>query len=78
MKLTNCDFFLATVIFGDIAGFTAWSSQREPPQVFMLLESIFGAFDKIAYKHGIFKVETVSFLGADVVALSVLYVHTFS
>lgn len=44
----------------------------------MLLESIFGAFDKIAYKHGIFKVETVSFLGADVVALSVLYVHTFS
>ena len=24
----------------------------------MLLESLFGAFDKIAYKHGIFKVET--------------------
>lgn len=48
-----------TVIFADIAGFTAWSSAREPHQVFILLESIYGAFDKIAYRHGVFKVETV-------------------
>ena len=48
-----------TIVFADIAGFTAWSSAREPPQVFMLLESIYGAFDKIAYRHGVFKVETV-------------------
>eukprot|EP00980_Cylindrotheca_fusiformis_P023101 scaffold10116_cov127-Cylindrotheca_fusiformis.AAC.3 len=48
-----------TVVFADIAGFTAWSSAREPQQVFVLLETIYGAFDKIAYRHNVFKVETV-------------------
>lgn len=48
-----------TVVFADIAGFTAWSSAREPRQVFTLLETIYGAFDKIAYRHNVFKVETV-------------------
>eukprot|EP00980_Cylindrotheca_fusiformis_P005841 scaffold1228_cov119-Cylindrotheca_fusiformis.AAC.8 len=48
-----------TVVFADIAGFTAWSSAREPQQVFVLLESIYSAFDRIAYRHGVFKVETV-------------------
>eukprot|EP00980_Cylindrotheca_fusiformis_P015107 scaffold4170_cov79-Cylindrotheca_fusiformis.AAC.1 len=48
-----------TVVFADIAGFTAWSSAREPHQVFVLLETIYGAFDKIAYRHNVFKVETV-------------------
>ena len=32
----------ATVLFGDISGFTAWSSQRDPAQVFTLLETIYG------------------------------------
>ena len=49
----------ATVMFGDLVGFTAWSSMREPHQVFMLLETIYGAFDKIATQRGVFKVETV-------------------
>jgi class 3 adenylate cyclase len=49
----------ATVLFADIAGFTAWSSIREPTQVFTLLESVFQAFDVIAKKYGVFKVETV-------------------
>eukprot|EP00980_Cylindrotheca_fusiformis_P018345 scaffold5995_cov113-Cylindrotheca_fusiformis.AAC.1 len=48
-----------TLIFADIAGFTAWSSAREPQQVFVLLETIYSAFDKIAYRHNVFKVETV-------------------
>jgi len=48
-----------TVLFADIEGFTAWSSTREPAQVFQLLETIYGAFDEIARKRGIFKVETV-------------------
>eukprot|EP00980_Cylindrotheca_fusiformis_P004972 scaffold1054_cov124-Cylindrotheca_fusiformis.AAC.12 len=48
-----------TIVFADIAGFTAWSSAREPAQVFILLETIYGAFDKHAYRHGVFKVETV-------------------
>ena len=30
-----------TVLFADIAGFTAWSSQREPHQVFQLLETLY-------------------------------------
>ena len=37
-----------TVLFADIAGFTAWSSEREPEQVFTLLQEVFGAFDKLA------------------------------
>jgi hypothetical protein len=49
----------ATVMFADIAGFTAWSSTREPSQVFILLETIYGAFDKIADRRGVFKVETI-------------------
>ena len=48
-----------TVLFADISGFTAWSSQREPFQVFSLLEKIYGAFDKLAHRYGIFKVETI-------------------
>jgi class 3 adenylate cyclase len=54
------DFFSnTTIMFADIAGFTAWSSTREPHQVFQLLETIYGAFDKIAKHRGVFKVETV-------------------
>jgi class 3 adenylate cyclase len=49
----------ATVIFGDLVGFTAWSSVREPTQVFTLLETLYGAFDKIANRLGVFKVETI-------------------
>ncbi|KAG7342939.1 adenylate/guanylate cyclase [Nitzschia inconspicua] len=37
-----------TILFADIAGFTAWSSMQDPGQVFILLETIFNAFDKIA------------------------------
>jgi class 3 adenylate cyclase len=40
-------------------GFTAWSSMREPAQVFQLLETIYSEFDEIAKKRRIFKVETV-------------------
>jgi class 3 adenylate cyclase len=48
-----------TVLFSDIEGFTAWSSEREPELVFILLETIFQAFDRIARKRDIFKVETI-------------------
>ena len=48
-----------TVIFADIAGFTAWSSERDPDQVFTLLESLYAGFDKIAKRLGVFKVETI-------------------
>ena len=52
------DLYTATTImFADIAGFTAWSSTREPAQVFTLLETFYKAFDGIASRRGIFKVE---------------------
>jgi class 3 adenylate cyclase len=35
-------FTETTVIFADIAGFTAWSSLREPAMVFKLLETLYG------------------------------------
>ena len=49
----------ATIIFADLVGFTAWSSMREPSQVFTLLESIYHEFDNIARRRKVFKVETV-------------------
>lgn len=50
----------ATVMFADLVGFTAWSSMRDPPQVFRLLETIYSSFDEIANRRRVFKVETVS------------------
>lgn len=52
-------FFETTILFANIAGFTAWSSSREPTQVFLLLEGVFAALAKIAQKRRVFKVETV-------------------
>jgi cell division protein FtsL len=48
-----------TVLFADLAGFTKWSSTRLPEEVFELLETLFGAFDKITQRRGVFKVETI-------------------
>ena len=48
-----------TVLFADIAGFTAWSSEREPTQVFQLLESLFHEFDAEAKSMKVFKIETI-------------------
>jgi hypothetical protein len=48
-----------TVLFADIAGFTAWSSTRDPAQVFTLLQAVYQAFDKIAARRHVFKVETI-------------------
>ena len=54
------DLYLSTtILISNISGFTAWSSQREPPQIIMLLETIYGAFDKIANNYGVYNVETV-------------------
>lgn len=48
-----------TVLFADIAGFTAWSSTRDPEQVFILLQTVYQAFDRIAKRRKVFKVETI-------------------
>ena len=48
-----------TIMFADIAGFTAWSSEREPVQVFQLLEALYREFDRTAKRSHVFKVETI-------------------
>ena len=54
------DYFAeCSVMFADIAGFTAWSSQRHPSEVFLLLETLFGKFDEIARLRRVFKIESV-------------------
>jgi Adenylate and Guanylate cyclase catalytic domain len=58
-----------TVMFADIVGFTAWSSSREPAQVFVLLETIYHAFDYIAMRRRVFKVR---FLRQNVFIASVM------
>jgi class 3 adenylate cyclase len=47
------------VLFADLAGFTAWSSTREPAQVFLLLQTLYQNFDLIAKRRRVFKVETI-------------------
>ena len=51
--------FVPCFSFADIVGFTAWSSTREPCQVFVLLETVYSKFDELALRRGVFKVETV-------------------
>jgi Adenylate and Guanylate cyclase catalytic domain len=48
-----------TIMFGDIVNFTAWSSAREPSQVFALLEAVYAEFDILAKRRRVFKVEVV-------------------
>lgn len=70
-----------TVLFADIAGFTAWSSQREPDQVFLLLQNVYQAFDEVASKLRVFKVETIGkffifFVDVDIVVVVAVYFLT--
>lgn len=51
----------ATVMFADIAGFTAWCSVREPSQVFTLLETVYNSFDKIAKQRRGTYLETANY-----------------
>lgn len=54
------DLFLnSSILVADVMGFSAWSSAREPHQVFKLLETLYENFDHLASKHKVFKVETV-------------------
>ncbi|CAB9526247.1 Receptor-type guanylate cyclase gcy [Seminavis robusta] len=48
-----------TIFFADLAGFTAWSGKRTPVEVFELLENLYGAFDAVAKRRKVFKVETI-------------------
>lgn len=54
------DLFPETsIMFADIVGFTKWSSDREPEDVFHFLEKLFFEFDKISDRLGVFKLGTI-------------------
>ena len=57
-QVENCNDTSST-LFLLRADFTSWSSTREPAQVFVLLQTIYQAFDVIAKRHKVFKVETI-------------------
>lgn len=59
VPLTLSRLFVYLFFACSIVGFTAWSSTREPSQVFTLLENIYHSFDEIAKRRRVFKVETV-------------------
>jgi class 3 adenylate cyclase len=40
-------------------GFTSWSASRDPTQVFTLLQTLYHAFDVLAARHGVYKIETI-------------------
>jgi class 3 adenylate cyclase len=48
-----------TVLFADMAVFTAWSAQHEPLEIVRRLNEIFSAFDELAEKHGLEKIKTI-------------------
>jgi Adenylate and Guanylate cyclase catalytic domain len=54
-----CYFPDTTVLFADVVGFTSWSAKRPPELVFMLLETLYGCFDGVAHRLGVYKVETI-------------------
>jgi Adenylate and Guanylate cyclase catalytic domain len=47
------------VLFADIQGFITWSCISTPVEVFILLETLYGYFDKCARARCVFKVETI-------------------
>lgn len=50
---------LVTVIFSDIVHFTDISRMTTPLKVSQMLDRLYLAFDKVARKHQVFKVETI-------------------
>jgi class 3 adenylate cyclase len=54
-----CSSLMLAFMLSTHLGFTAWSSVREPSQVFTLLESIYCEFDAVANRRRVFKVEVV-------------------
>ncbi|CAG9311867.1 unnamed protein product [Blepharisma stoltei] len=48
-----------TVLYADIAGFTAWSSNKEAIEVVGMLSNFFTRFDKLCVEHNVYKVHTI-------------------
>jgi len=48
-----------TVLFADLAGFTAASSDLPPEEVVSMLDSVFTAFDELVERHELEKIKTI-------------------
>ncbi|HYK37815.1 adenylate/guanylate cyclase domain-containing protein [Alloacidobacterium sp.] len=48
-----------TVLFGDLVGFTAMSSQTSPAEIVEMLNGLFSLFDETAHELGIEKIKTI-------------------
>ena len=48
-----------SIMFSDIVGFTKWSSDHSPEEVFRLIENLFYEFDKIAARMNVLKLDRV-------------------
>ncbi|CAG9335532.1 unnamed protein product [Blepharisma stoltei] len=51
--------FRVTLLFADIVGFTAWSSNKTPKDVVGMLSELFTRFDKMCVNHNVYKVHTI-------------------
>ena len=60
-----------------LSGFTAWSSVREPSQVFTLLETLYNSFDRVARKLGVFKVRQHQYSPYNVLLLQICSLGKF-
>jgi class 3 adenylate cyclase len=48
-----------TVLFADLAGYTASSDRSSPERLVQVLDDLFTAFDRLAQRHGLEKIKTV-------------------
>jgi guanylate cyclase len=48
-----------TVLFADVAGFTAWANRSDPDRLLGLLDDLFTRFDRVAAEVGIEKLKTI-------------------
>lgn len=48
-----------TLIYADIVGFTAWSSNKHPEEVVGMLSELFTRFDKMCVELNVYKVHTI-------------------
>jgi len=53
------DFYSATVMFADIAGFTKIAGSLSAEEVFNMLNTVFSHFDDLVEEHGLEKIKTI-------------------
>lgn len=52
------DLYKTSILFASIEGLTGWSAMHSQEDVKVLLETVYGAFDEIAKRRGVSKLET--------------------